>query len=114
MYTSNVRHAESIYNASSTRGTIVELKWPPVLPLQSLANRLPLPAHHEIFPAPLLVGPVRGKVTAGGFRMKSIRIGCIEISDESLRSPGEGPEGKGHVAMILSKHVLSSTCGASE
>jgi hypothetical protein len=34
---------------------------------------------------------VRGKVTAGGFRMKSIRIGCIEISDESLRSPGGSP-----------------------
>jgi hypothetical protein len=51
---------------------------------------------------------VRGKVTAGGFRMKSIRIGCIKISDESLRSPGEGPEGKRNVAMSLSEHVLSS------
>jgi hypothetical protein len=55
---------------------------------------------------------VRGKVTAGGFRMKSIKIGCIEISDESLRSPGEGPEGKRNAAMSLSEHVLSSTCGA--
>jgi hypothetical protein len=57
---------------------------------------------------------VREKVTAGGFRMKSIRIGCIKISDESLRSPGEGPEGKRTVAMSLSEHVLSSTCEACE
>jgi hypothetical protein len=58
--------------------------------------------------------PVRGKVTAGGFRIKSIRISCIEISDESLRSPLQGPEGKRNVAISLSEHVLSSTCIAYE
>jgi hypothetical protein len=31
---------------------------------------------------------VRGKVTAGSFRMISIRIGCIKISDEE---PWRGP-----------------------
>jgi hypothetical protein len=40
--------------------------------------------------------------------MKSIRIGCIKISDESSRSPGEGPEGKCNMAMSLSEHVLCS------
>jgi hypothetical protein len=57
---------------------------------------------------------VRGKVTAGGFRMKLIRIGCIEIDRRILEEPWRGPEGTRNVAMSLSEHVLSSTCGASE
>jgi hypothetical protein len=46
--------------------------------------------------------------------MKLMRIGCIGISDESLRTPREGPRGKRIVAMSLGEHVLSSTCGVCE
>jgi hypothetical protein len=34
---------------------------------------------------------VRGKVTAGGFRMELIRIGCIEIDRRILEEPWRGP-----------------------
>jgi hypothetical protein len=57
---------------------------------------------------------VRGKVTAGGFRMKSIRIGCIEIDRRILEEPWRGPRRDSNVSMSLSAHVLESTCGASE
>jgi hypothetical protein len=45
-----------------------------------------------------------------------MRIGCIGISDESLRTPREGPRGEGKriVAMSLDERVLSSTCGVCE
>jgi hypothetical protein len=34
---------------------------------------------------------VRGKVMAGGFRIKLIRIGCIEIDRQILNEPWRGP-----------------------
>jgi hypothetical protein len=34
---------------------------------------------------------VRGKVTAGGFRMELMRIGCIEIDRRILKEPRRGP-----------------------
>jgi hypothetical protein len=42
---------------------------------------------------------------AGGFSMKLMRIGCIGISDESLRRPQKRSERKRIVAMSLSEHV---------
>jgi hypothetical protein len=65
-------------------------------------------------PWPLPEFSVRGKVMAGGFSIELMRIGCIGILNESLRIPGEAPEGSRIVAMSLSEHMLSSTYGACE